>query len=89
MSQKSPVGSLQFPCTFPLKVVGLNTPAFEQAVREIVGRHLPGICVAYASRHSGAGKYLALTATFTAESREQLDALYCDLSAHELVVMTL
>lgn len=89
MSQERPVSSLQFPCAFPLKVVGLNTPAFEQAVREIVGRHLPGVCVAYATRHSGAGKYLALTATFTAEKREQLDALYRDLNAHELVLMTL
>ena len=78
-----------FPCSFPLKAVGLNTEAFEAAVRGIVGRHLPGERVEYASRQSGGGKYLSVTATFTAASQEQLDALYRDLNGHELVVMTL
>jgi len=69
--------------------MGLNTEAFKDAVRGIVGRHVPGGCVEYADRKSGGGKYLSVTATFTATSREQLDALYRDLNGHELVVMTL
>lgn len=80
---------MDFPCSFPLKAVGLNTSAFEQAVRGIVGRHLPDQSVEYASRQSGGGKYLSITATFTAASKEQLDAIYRDLNGHELVVMTL
>lgn len=89
MSPPTAASCLQFPCSFPLKVMGLKAPAFEQAVRGIVERHLPGVSVEYATRESGAGKYQAITATFTAVSREQLDALYRDLNAHELVVMTL
>jgi len=80
---------LRFPCEFPLKVIGRNGAAFEQAVRDIVGLRLGGEPVAYASRPSGGGKYLSITATFTAASREQLDGIYRELHGHELVVMTL
>ena len=79
----------QFPCAFPLKVMGLNTKAFEQAVRDVMQKHLPSGDIEYASQLSRSGKYLSITATFTATSREQLDALYRELNGHELVVMTL
>ena len=78
-----------FPCSYPLKVMGQKTETFEKAVREILQKHLQGIAIEYDRRPSGTGKYLAITATFTATSREQLDALYRELNAHELVVMTL
>jgi len=80
---------LQFPCSFPLKVMGLNGEAFEQAVREVFQRRLNAEPVAYASQLSSNGKYLSITATFTATSRGQLDALYRELNALELVVMML
>ena len=80
---------LAYPCTFPLKVVGLNTEAFERAVREVVRKHLGDIVVEYEARKSSEGKYLSVTATFAAESREQVEAIYRELKSHELVVMTL
>jgi len=80
---------MKFPCSFPLKVMGHNTREFESAVREILGRHLGPVPVEFSSQLSRAGKYLSITATFTATSREQLDALYRELNGHELVVMTL
>lgn len=78
-----------YPCTFPLKVLGRNTEVFERAVREVVRKHLGDILVVYEARASSGGKYLSVTATFTAESREQVDALYRELHGHDLVVMTL
>jgi hypothetical protein len=69
--------------------MGHNTDAFENAVRAILDRHLRDARIVFTKRPSSNGKYLSLTATFTAESREQLDALYRELNAHELVVMTL
>jgi putative lipoic acid-binding regulatory protein len=78
-----------FPCSYPLKVMGQRTDAFEKAVREILQKHLQGIAITYDSRLSGTGKYLAITATFTATSKAQLDAIYQELNDHELVVMTL
>ncbi len=78
-----------FPCSFPLKVMGLNNEAFATAVRAIFGKHLDPAPISYTMQLSSSGKYLSITATFTATSKEQLDALYRELNAHELVVMTL
>jgi uncharacterized protein len=78
-----------FPCSYPLKVMGQKSDAFEKAVRDIMVKHLQGAPVQYDSRPSGTGKYLAITATFTATSKDQLDAIYQELNDHELVVMTL
>ena len=89
MNREQATECLRFPCSFPLKVMGLSSEAFEKTVRDIIGRHVAPECVAYASKMSGGGKYLSITATFTAASREQLDALYRELNGHELVVMTL
>ena len=78
-----------FPCSYPLKVMGPKTEAFEKAVREIMQKHLHGAPVQYDKRPSGTGKYLAITATFEATSKQQLDEIYQELNGHELVVMTL
>ena len=80
---------LAYPCTFPLKVVGLNAESFERAVREVLRKHLGDNVVEYEARRSSGGKYLSVTATFAAESREQVEAIYRELKGHELVVMTL
>ena len=80
----------QFPCDFPLKAMGHNTDEFEILIVTIVRRHAPDLADhAVSSRLSSNGKYRSVTATFTAHSREQLDALYTELSAHEQVLMLL
>ena len=85
-----PNSLLEFPCSFPLKAIGVGPDDFEALVVSIVRRHVPGLTVdAVTSRSSQGGKYLAVTATFTAESKEQLDALYLELSSHERVLMLL
>jgi uncharacterized protein len=79
-----------FPCAFPLKVFGRNSAEFEALVVEIVRRHAPDLeDSAVSSRLSGGNAYRSVTATFTAHSREQLDALYLELSQHEQVLMLL
>ena len=80
---------MKFPCSFPLKVMGHNNNAFESAVRAVIKKHLQDAPVLFESRPSGSGKYLSITAIFTATNREQLDALYRELNALEPVVMTL
>lgn len=80
---------LQFPCSFPLKVMGLNTDDFSSAVLSIFRKHVSAEDISCSGRPSSRGKYLSLTITFTAESREQLNALYEELNGHELVLMTL
>jgi putative lipoic acid-binding regulatory protein len=78
-----------FPCSYPLKVMGHKSDRFEHVVRDIMKKHLRDAPVEYTQRPSGSGKYLAITATFTATSREQLDDIYRELNGHEMVVMTL
>ncbi len=81
---------LTFPCSFPIKAFGRSSADFESIVTEIVRRHAPDLPDnAVTSRPSGAGNYLAVTATITARSREQLDALYMELTSHEQVLMVL
>jgi len=80
---------MEFPCSFPLKVMGLNSASFESEVQAVIKKYLQGTPVIFESRPSSSGKYLSVTATFTATSREQLDALYRELNSHELVAMTL
>lgn len=79
---------LEFPCTFPIKAIGKATGEFETIVADIIRRHVPEL-TDLSSRSSNGGKYLAVTATFIATSREQLDAIYRELSSNELVVMLL
>ena len=81
---------MEFPCRFPLKTIGKNTADFETTIIEIVRRHVPDLQDhEITSRLSKDGKYVSITTTFTAASREQLDALYSELSSHEQVMMVL
>ena len=81
---------LEFPCEFPIKVVGRREDGFAQAVSGIVQRHaedfVPSTVGMKASRNA---RFLSLTVTITARSRAQLDALYRELSSHPLVMMVL
>lgn len=77
---------IAYPCTFPIKVMGLHQAAFIEAVVAIAQTHDPAF-----ERHtlehrpSSSGTYLGLTVTVNATSREQLDAIYRALTGHPLV----
>ena len=81
---------LKFPCEFPIKVMGLASHGFDELVMDIVRRHVT--CLqdwAVRAKPSRAGKYVSLTVTLRAESQDQLDRLYIELSAHERILMVL
>jgi len=81
---------LSFPCEFPVKVMGENSDSFEQEIVMIARRHIPDLGEgSIRSRPSRSGKYLSVTITFTAQSREQLDRLYLAVNAHAGVRMVL
>ena len=79
---------LQFPTDLPVKVFGRNDPAFRDAVIAIVEAHY-GEAYVIVEQQSKQASYLSFTITVPAESRAQIDALYRDLVAHELVLMAL
>lgn len=81
---------LEFPCDFPLKIMGRRQDGFAQAVLEVVLRHAPDFdAAAMEMRPSARGNYMSLTCTIRAVSRQQLDALYRELSAHPQVRVVL
>ena len=80
----------QFPCDFPLKVMGRHTDDFRSIVLGIVQKHAGAVDISrLEERPSKDGTYLSLTCTFQAQSREQLDALYRELTSHEKVLIVL
>ncbi len=81
--------SRHFPCSFPLKVMGLNTEDFSSAVLSIVRSHLGSAAFSCSRRSSSGDKYTSLTVTFMARNKEQVDAIYRALNAHHLVLMIL
>lgn len=86
----SEAAAIDFPCDFPIKVMGRHADDFEALVVELVRRHVPDLHEgAIRCRASGQGNYLAVTVTITAESQPQLDAVYRELTAHERVLMVL
>lgn len=81
---------LEFPCSFPIKIFGENSEAFEAAVVTIINRHCEVLAEgAVVSRESSGGRYLAMTITIEAHSKAQLDDIYRELSSHKLVKMAL
>jgi putative lipoic acid-binding regulatory protein len=81
---------LAFPCDFPIKIMGQTQPGFAQSILGVVLRHAPDFDAATMEmRNSRQGKYLSLTVTVRATSREQLDELYRELCDHPMVKMVL
>lgn len=79
-----------FPCDFPLKIMGRRSDGFRSIALGIVQKHVGPIEPAnIEERPSKDGNYLSLTCTFSAQSREQLDALYVELTSCEKVLIVL
>ncbi len=81
---------IEYPCDFPIKIMGSTREGFAQAMLSVVRRHAPDFDPATMEmRSSREGKYLSLTCVIRATSRQQLDALYRDLCDHPMVTMVL
>jgi uncharacterized protein len=81
---------LEYPCDFPIKVLGNTQAGFAQAVLDIIRRHAPEFDGASMEmKTSKRGRYLSVTCVIRAVSRDQLDGLYRELCDHPMVVMVL
>lgn len=87
MSEES---ALQFPCEFPIKMMGRETPEFRSTARTLVENHVGSVeddrVQASISRN---GRFVSVTVTITATSQQQLDDIYRDITAHDDVLMAL
>ena len=81
---------LEFPCDFPLKVMGESREGFAETVVEIVRMHAPDFdATTLEVRTSSGGKYHSLTCTVVATSKTQLDNIYLALTGHPWVKVVL
>ena len=81
---------IEYPCEFPIKVMGARVDGFAEAMSEIAMQFDPGFNPATIEmRPSKAGNYLSVTLTIQAISREQLDNIYRTLTSHPMVKVAL
>ncbi|MEX2496175.1 MAG: DUF493 domain-containing protein [Woeseia sp.] len=81
---------LEFPCEFPIKMMGRDQPEFHQAALSIVERHAGSVdASAVRVAASSNGRFVSITVTINARSREQLDNIYRDLTGDEQILVAL
>tara|TARA_B110000037_G_C17072402_1_gene486406 strand:+ start:159 stop:425 length:267 start_codon:yes stop_codon:yes gene_type:complete len=81
---------IDFPCEFPIKIMGKEEQDFTKSILMIVHRHVPNFDDKnIETRLSKKNKYLSLTCTVYVTSQSQLDALYQELCDHPMVLMVL
>jgi len=90
MTSEEKTTLLEFPCRFPIKAMGRNSEDFEAVVTAIVLTHAdlwPDEPIRLAP--SKEGNFVSVTATIEAQSQQQLDSIYLELSNCNLVMMAL
>ena len=81
---------MQFPMAFPVKIMGLNNPAFPGIIRDLTVHHFPDFdSSTFGISYSKTKKYMALTVTVNAQSKDQLDDFYRALTSHSMVKVVL
>ncbi len=81
---------LEFPCDFPIKMMGRDTPEFHSTARKIIEKHTgPLDDNAIQSSLSSKGRFVSITVTVNARSQQQLDDIYREVTAHKDVLMAL
>jgi putative lipoic acid-binding regulatory protein len=82
--------TIEFPCEYPVKVMGRNVDNFSDVILEIIRRHAPDLRDENISfRPSRNKNYLAVNVIIYATGTEQLQALFDDLKASGRVSMVL
>ena len=81
---------IDFPCHFPIKIIGTNSTQFIEEIKSITLKHFPDFnesnIVSKASKHTN---YLSLSASVYALDQAMLDAYYKEVCAHPMVRMVL
>ena len=81
---------IEFPCDFPVKIMGKNTPTFLEEINKIILKHFPSIeQEKITHKMSKENNFLAITVTVFAENQEMLDAFYRDITQHPEIKMVL
>lgn len=89
MTEQEPP-KIEFPCEYPIKVMGKAHPDFHAYVLEVMHRHAPGFDEsAITIRDSSKGTFQAITVVITCTGKPQLEAIHDDLKEHRMVHMVI
>ncbi|ARG97599.1 HP0495 family protein [Legionella micdadei] len=81
---------IQFPCHFPIKIIGKNTDLFATEIKEITQKHFPDTLEeTIVCQESQQGNYLSITVVVYVHDQQSLDALYLELTKHPDIKMVL
>ena len=81
---------LEFPCDFPIKIMGRESSEFQTLTRSLVEKHTgPLADEAIVNSLSRNGTFVSVTITVVATSKQQLDDIYNELTSHDEVLMAL
>lgn len=81
---------IEFPCEYPIKVLGISSAEFESLIVSVFERHAPGFDqTTITAKGSSKGTFTSLTITITATGPDQLEALHQDLRATGQVKMVI
>lgn len=81
---------LEFPCDFPIKIMGRESAKFQALARSLVEKHSgPLADEAVVSSLSRNGNFVSVTVTVVATSQQQLDDIYRELTSNDEVLMAL
>lgn len=81
---------IEFPCDYPIKVLGRSSADFLTTIIDVFEQHAPGFDQStIQAKDSSKGTFTSLTITITATGPEQLDALHQDLIATGKVQMVI
>lgn len=81
---------IDFPCDFPIKVMGETETKFPETIIRLINTILPAFnATKIETKMSSSGKYTSLTCTVYVESQDQLNDIYRLISSHPLVKFAL
>jgi putative lipoic acid-binding regulatory protein len=90
MSDTPDESLLEFPCRFPIKMMGRKDDGFRKIAIDLVEKHAGTIADGDISEApSSKGNFVSITVTIMATSREQLDDIYHELTASEHILVAL
>ena len=90
MTESGDQSLLEFPCRFPIKMMGRDDDDFRATARQLVEEHAGAVDDADVSESpSRKGNFVSVTVTITATSQQQLDDIYRSLTDHEDVLVAL
>lgn len=90
MTESESDNLLKFPCCFPIKMMGRTRAGFSDIAVRLVEQHVGKVAAdAIQTSESRNGNFVSVTITIDAQSQEQLDKIYNDLSNHEDILVAL